>query len=306
MANFILIFTCFLLGIFFRRYKFFPANTPQVLNRFVIYISLPALTLSQIHRLDLAGNILIPVSMSWILYALGVGFFYTLGKYMQIPKKSLGTLMLTGSLGNTSFVGFPLLEALFGVGAISVGILVDQPGTFLVAGTLGVATAAYFSGANVSAKQILRKVFSFPPFLALLFAFVLRLIPFHDSAYGVLDRLGSTLVPLSLLSVGMQLHFHPEKIKANFKYLCWGLGFKLFLAPLFFVALYVGIFHQRGEVVLITLVESAMAPMITAGILATEYDLDVELSNLMLGIGIPLSLITVPVWSWVLDSVRFI
>lgn len=306
MANFILIFTCFLLGIFFRHYKFFPANTPLALNRFVIYISLPALTLAQIHRLDLSGNILIPVSMSWILYILGMGFFYALGKALQIPKKSLGTLMLTGSLGNTSFVGFPLLEALFGVGAISVGILVDQPGTFLVAGTLGVATAAYFSGSDVSIQKILRRVFSFPPFLALLFAFPLRWLPFHDAAYSVLDRLGSTLVPLSLISVGMQLHFHPAKIKANFKYLCWGLGFKLILAPLLLVGLYVGLLHQRGEVVLITLVESAMAPMITAGILATDYELDVELSNLMLGIGIPLSLFTVPVWSWLLDSIRIL
>lgn len=301
MASFILIFTCFLLGIFFRRYQFLPSNTPQVLNRFVIYISLPALTLSQIHRLNLPEGVLIPISMSWILYPVGVGFFYLFGKYNRISQKTLGTLMLTGSLGNTSFVGFPLLEALYGVGALSIGVLVDQPGTFLVAGTLGVATAAYFSGAGVSAKQILKRIFSFLPFLALLLAFSLRWLPFHEAAYSVLDRLGSTLVPLSLISVGMQLHFHPEKIKTNLKYLCWGLGFKLILAPLFFAVVYLGIFHQRGEVVLITLVESAMAPMITAGILATEYDLDVDLANLMLGIGIPLSLITVPVWSWVFD-----
>jgi predicted permease len=302
MANFILIFICFGLGIFFRRFKIFPANAPQVLNRFVIYISLPALTLSQIHKLNLEGHIWVPVSMAWILYGLGLGFFYLLSKKTEIPKKSLGTLMLTGSLGNTSFVGFPLLEALYGAGAISVGILVDQPGTFLVAGSLGVATAAYFSGGHVSAKFILRKVFSFPPFLALIAAFILRLIPFSDAAFLVLDRLGATLVPLSLLSVGMQLHFHPEKIKAHFKFLCWGLGFKLILAPLIFAALYVGLLHQRGEMVLYTLVESAMAPMITAGILAVEYDLDIELANLMVGIGIPLSLLSVPLWAWTLGN----
>jgi predicted permease len=214
-------------------------------------------------------------------------------------------LMLTGSLGNTSFVGFPLLEALFGVGALSVGVLVDQPGTFLVAGTLGVATAAFFSGADVSAKKILRKVLSFPPFIALLLAFAFRFMALPSEAYTVLDRMGATLVPLALLSVGMQLHFDTEKIKANFKYLCWGLGFKLVLAPLCFIGLYVGLFQQRGESVLITLVESAMAPMITAGILAIEYDLDTDLASLMVGIGIPLSLLSVPAWAWILDFVRF-
>jgi hypothetical protein len=301
MENFILIIACFALGIFFRRYKLFPINAPQVLNRFVIFISLPALTLSQIHKLDLGGNLLVPVSMSWVVYTLGVGFFLLVSHYTQIPKKSLGTLMLTGSLGNTSFVGFPLLEALYGVGALSVGILVDQPGTFLVAGSLGVATAAYYAGGSVSLKMIAQKVFSFPPLIALILAFPLRFVDFSTEFFQILDRLGSTLVPLSLLSVGMQLHFHPAKIRANLKYLCWGLGFKLFLAPLFCIGLYLGIFHLRGETVVITLVESAMAPMITASILAAEYELDIELANLMVGIGIPLSLVTVPLWAWVLS-----
>jgi len=305
MENFILIFACFIFGLIFRRAKIFPTNTPIVLNRFVIYISLPALTFSQIHRLDLSGNLLVPVSMSWILFAMGIGFFYVLSRYIPMSKKTLGSLMLTGSLGNTSFVGFPLLEALFGVGALSVGVLVDQPGTFLVAGTLGVATAAYFSGTNVSAKKILRKVFSFPPFISLLLAFAFRITTLPTEAYAVLDRLGATLVPLALLSVGMQLQFDTVKIKANFKYLCWGLGFKLFFAPLCFIGLYVGLFQQRGENVLITLVESAMAPMITAGILALEYDLDTELASLMVGLGIPLSLLSVPLWAWVLDFVRY-
>lgn len=298
MANFILILVCFFLGILFRKFKTFPVHAPQVLNRFVIYISLPAITLSQIHRLEWGGNILVPASMSWLLFAMGAGFFYSLKNHLKIPRKTFGTLILTGSLGNTSFLGFPLLEALFGLGALSVGILVDQLGTFLAAGTLGVATAAYFSGGSVSAKMILRRVIAFPPFLALIAAFVLRWMPFHADVYTLLDRLGGTLVPLSLLSVGMQLHFHPEKLKANLRYLFWGLSFKLVLAPLFLLALYTGLFQQRGETLIITLIESAMAPMITAGILAAEYDLDTDLANLMIGIGIPLSLLTIPAWAW--------
>lgn len=302
MENFILIFSCFALGIFFRRFKVFPANTPQVLNKFVIYISLPALTISQIHKLNLAGDLWVPVSMSWIVYFLGLGFFWMISRKTSMSQKSLGTLILTGSLGNTSFVGFPLLEALYGVSALSVGILVDQPGTFLVAGSLGVATAAYFAGGAVSFKEIAKKVFSFPPLLALLCAFPLRTLHFSEEAFHILDRLGSTLIPLSLISVGMQLHFQKDKIKTHFANLCWGLGFKLFLAPLVCAALYLGVFQLRGETVVITLVESAMAPMITAGILAVEYELDSELAHLMIGIGIPLSLVTVPAWAWLLRT----
>lgn len=301
MANFVLIFVCFILGIFFRRYKFFPPNAPLALNRFVIYVSLPALTLAQIHRLDLSsGSLLVPVSMPWLTYIMGFAFFHVVGKRTNMPKKTIGTLTLTGSLGNTSFVGFPLLEALFGAGAIAVGILVDQPGSFLIAGSLGVASAAYYAGGSVHPKHILKKIFSFPPFLSLLVAFPLRAIELPPEAFHVLDRLGATLIPLALVSVGMQLHFHPEKIKANFKYLCWGLGYKLFLVPLVCTLVYLVLFQQHNQTTLITLVEAAMAPMITAGIIAAEYDLDIELANLMVGLGIPISLATAPAWAWVL------
>ncbi|MBC7396854.1 MAG: AEC family transporter [Bdellovibrionales bacterium] len=296
MASFILIFICLALGILLRGLKVFPENTAQVLNRFVIYISLPALTLVQIHRLNLSADVWLPVSMPWLLYALGALVFILLGKILELPRKTVGTLILMGSLGNTSFVGFPLLEAFYGPGSLTTGILIDQPGTFLVASTLGIATAAAFSDHAVKAQDILKKLFSFPPFLSLLLALALRPLRYPEAANIILDRLGSTLIPLSLISVGAQLYFHPEKIKRVARNLSLGLGFKMVVAPLIFYLFYVRILKQSGEITTITLVESAMAPMITSGILVHEYGLDTELGSLLLGIGIPLSLLTVPIF----------
>ncbi len=50
----------------------------------------------------------------------------------------------------------------------------------------------------------------------------------------------------------------------------------------------------------VTVIESAMATMITAAVVANEFNLDNELTNLMVGIGIPLSLATVPLWKYFL------
>jgi predicted permease len=44
-----------------------------------------------------------------------------------------------------------------------------------------------------------------------------------------------------------------------------------------------------------------MAPMIGAAIVATEHKLDPPLTTLMVGIGIPLSFLTVPAWWYVLE-----
>jgi predicted permease len=48
----------------------------------------------------------------------------------------------------------------------------------------------------------------------------------------------------------------------------------------------------------ITIFEAAMPPQIGAAIVAMERDLDPQLVTLMVGIGIPLSFLTLPMWRY--------
>jgi predicted permease len=48
----------------------------------------------------------------------------------------------------------------------------------------------------------------------------------------------------------------------------------------------------------VTVIEAAMPPMIGAGIVASESNLDAPLVSMMIGIGIPLAFVTVPLWNW--------
>ena len=57
----------------------------------------------------------------------------------------------------------------------------------------------------------------------------------------------------------------------------------------------------KGIVVDISVMESAMAPMITGAILASSYGLKPKLSSMMVGIGIPLSFITLAFWYFILQ-----
>jgi predicted permease len=298
MSSFILIFLCLGLGIFFRKFRIFPENAFVTLNRFVIYVSLPALTLVLVHRLEIGKGMFYPIAMPWIHFVASALFFYGAGRLFGWSKKTVGALILTAGLGNTSFVGFPLLEALYGKNALAVGVLVDQPGSFTVVSTLGIAIAALYSGGRLSAGPLLKKIFLFPPLMAVIVAFLTRPIPFHPALIEALEKLGATLVPLALISVGMQLRVDAAILKRKWRPLALGLGFKLFFMPAFFTFLYVVLLHQHSEAIRITLVESAMASMITSGVVAEEYGLDAELASLMIGIGIPISLITAPAWAW--------
>ena len=68
---------------------------------------------------------------------------------------------------------------------------------------------------------------------------------------------------------------------------------KLLFAPL--LCLGAGLaFGVHGLTLTVGVLEAAMAPMISAAILADEYGLDPPLTNGLLGAGILLSLVTVP------------
>ena len=311
MTNFIVIFIALLAGILCQRVKHFPSHSAQPLNSFVIYLSLPAVILTQfpafLSHASFAPLWWVPVSMAWMAFGLSYFVISNIGRRLGWSRTKTGALILTAGLGNTSFVGFPLLEALIGPDAVRIGVLVDQPGSFLVLSTLGLAVAASFSGNKVTAKYLTKRVFTFPPFLALLSATLWFVVGMPGAAILTppLERIASTLVPIALFAVGFQLRPNLEVLRKRWQPLAIGLGFKLVAMPIFFGILFVGLLGDRTLPTYVTVLESAMAPMITSAVVATEFGLDAEIANLMLGIGIPLSLVTVPLWHFVLGHFRY-
>ena len=87
------------------------------------------------------------------------------------------------------------------------------------------------------------------------------------------------------------------------KPLAAGLGYKLLLGPALIYLLYVTLLGSTGAITQVTIFEAAMAPMITAGIIAIDHDLDPPLVGMMVGIGIPLSFVTLHFWHLLLAGI---
>ncbi|HEY6106839.1 MAG TPA: AEC family transporter [Anaeromyxobacteraceae bacterium] len=301
MNNLALLAVAFLAGILLRRTGRFPETTSAALNGFVIHVSLPALTLLHVHRLQLDRTLLLTALMPWLLFGAAWVFWRTMGKAAGLPVRTIGALILVTGLGNTSFVGLPMIEAWYGREWLGVGVVADQLGTFLALSTVGILTATAYSSGATSGRELARRVLLFPPIQALALALLLRPFAYPEPMVAVLQKLGDTLTPLALASVGFQLRFRLAPGVA--RPLGLGLLFKLVVGPALITLLYVLLLRQGGQLVRVTIFEAAMAPMITAGIIAIDHDLDPPLVTLLLGVGIPLSALTLAGWWWVLQGV---
>jgi predicted permease len=300
MSNLLLLILCFIFGIALRKSKRMPINTPAVLNAFILHISVPALTLRYLHGIEFDRSIVLVAAMPWLHFALAAVFFALVGRWLQLPRATVGALTLTGGLANTAFFGMPMVEAYYGQAAIPTAILIDQLGSFMVLSVLGISAATLYSSGQPSIKVIAKRVLTFPPFIALCVALLLMPATYPQWLVDVLKRLGDTLAPMALVSVGFQMRL--GHLAGNQRNLAVGLLFKLLLAPLAIYALYVQLFGVQGQAMQVTIFESAMPPMITAAILAAEHDLDAQLANLMVAIGLVLSFFTLTGWWYVLGT----
>ena len=298
MHNLLLLVVCFLAGGLLRGFGKLPQTTPSVLNGFIIHVSLPAITLLYIHDLSVSADVLYMAAMPWLHFGIGAVFFLLLGRFLKLPRATVGALVLTGSMGNTSFLGLPMIEAFYGKEGLASGIIVDQLGSFMVLSTLGITVAGIYSDGKPSAGEVFKRIVFFPPFIALVIAVLLMPVEYPAWFSAVLRRLGDTLAPLALFSVGYQLN--PVHFRGNVLSLSLGLGFKLLLAPLLLYLLYIHFLGLGGLPIKVTLFEAAMPPMITAGIIATEHGLNPPLANLMVAVGVILSFLTLPLWWMIL------
>src|SRR5262249_36806370 len=133
------------------------------------------------------------------------------------------------------------------------------------------------------------------------FVLALLLIPFEFPVWvdDLLKRLGATLVPIALVSVGYQLQL--SYVRGKSLALTTGLAFKLVIGPALILLLLMSPLRNDGQIFQVTVFEAAMGPQIGASIVAMDHDLDPPLVTLMVGVGLPLSFLTLPAWWYLLS-----
>ncbi len=270
MSAILLLALCLGLGVMLAHHPRLPPGTPAGLNFWVVVVALPALILVEIPKLHFNRELLFPALAPWFLFAGAAVIFPWLGRRQGWTRATIGALVLTCGLGNTAFMGLAMIESLRGPEALGPAVIADQLGSFIALSVGGVIVAAIYSGEEPRTRDVLQRLFTFAPFLALLLALAIR--PFGglpDVLQTVLQRMSLTLTPLALFSVGLQLHF--EGLRSKLPKIALGLSWKMALAPLLVFAIAAGL-GLRGPAAVSGILQVAMAPMVTAASWPSSMD----------------------------------
>lgn len=292
---FALVLAMLVLGYTFQRLRALPDNGAQVLNLVVLYVCLPAAVLRYAPRLHLEPVLLGVVAVPWLLLLATMVCVGMVSRWLKLRDDEHAVLLLTVALGNTSFLGYPLTRALIGEHALPYAVVYDQFGAFLMLSTFGLWVLARYGGEHrPSAREMLLRIVKFPPLWALVVGFTLMPAQPPPWIAGGLQRLSDALLPLAMLTIGLSVRLTLPR--EELRPLAAGLVLKLALMPAF-ASMLVPLMGLHGAMARTTVLEAAMPPMVTAGALAIAHNLAPRLAAAMVGYGLLLSLLTLPLWA---------
>ncbi|WP_241617069.1 AEC family transporter [Rosenbergiella epipactidis] len=294
-----LLIICLIMGIAARRYLSYPEQLVPSINWWLITVALPCLILTLIPHTTINRESLVPVAGMWCVFLGALAVAVIIGKILSWPRAVTGVVALVAGIGNTSFMGYPIVQSYYGAAGLQVAVIADQVGSFIILSTLGVMVMALCSGQTPTVKMIAQKVVTFPPFIALCVSLAIKPLGGLPEFLQIpFSQIGATLTPLALFCVGLQIALRPPR--GGISPLITGVVWKLVAAPL---AVW-GVVVVSGASSLtqqVTVIEGAMAPMIAAAIMAQRAGLQPVLANAIQGYAILLSFITIPIWHTLLS-----
>lgn len=280
------------LGYFFK--VIFHDNSKQLIE-FIIYFSLPAIVFSKIYPLILDERIvgLILMFISFILFNLILAYF--IGKMMKLNRLLLATFMIMATFGNTSFIGFSYIDAFYGQDFIVYGLIYDLFGSFLLLVSIGMFIITWGSGRKNDIKSIFKSIFLFPPSIMFFIAVVAKNFEIPNFLILTSQTLGSTLVPIAMIAIGMKLEL--KHIFVKFHVVSMAMILKMIFVPIIILIGFKYFYGIDQTWVKVTIIEVAMPPMTMATVLAIKGGLDEKIAINTLVLGVLLSFVTITLYT---------
>ncbi|WNL12053.1 AEC family transporter [Aliarcobacter cryaerophilus] len=272
----------------------FQDNSKQLVD-FIIYFSLPAIVFSKIYPLQLDTKILWLILIFMAIIFFNLFLSYCVGKIMRLNRVTLATFMIMATFGNTSFIGFSYIDAFYGQDYIVYGVIYDIFGSFLLLVSVGMIIITWGSGRKNSILNISKSIFLFPPMIIFFITIFAKNFEVPKFIIYTSQNLGSTLVPIAMIAIGMKLEL--KHIFTKLHVVSVAVVLKMLIVPIIILFIFKYFYGVDETWVKVTLIEVAMPPMTMAAVLAIKGGLDEKIAINSLVLGVIVSLFTITLFT---------
>jgi predicted permease len=291
----LLVVGCFLGGWIARRVLRRPGELAALLDRWVLAVALPALILVKLPGVPLGASVAVPAAVAWGGLLLAVVLVLAASRLWSWDRRTTGALLLVTPLGNTSFLGLAAVEGLLGRDHLGPALAFDQLGSFLGLAAYGSLVASRYGAGAKGWRPAVRRLLRFAPFVALLLSIPLRWFDLPGPLPAVLGDIGRTVAPAAMLALGLRFRLVLRRRVLTPAAVC--LITKMAILPLAALAVASSMGTTGDRAWVTSVLQSAMPPMVTAGVVATQAGFDEELTTLVVGVGTLLAFVTLPLLS---------
>jgi predicted permease len=261
---------------------------PRSLGRVVFYVFSPVLIFNLLLQNHLKLNEAFGVIVLTICIIAVMGLItYMLGTFFKLERPAMTSILITSMFANTGNYGLPLVAFAFGEDALAyAGIFFVT--TTLLFYTVGVLIASL---GHMSLKDAALGLLKIPTLYAVLLAVLMN-------AFGVqlpapvaraVDLAAGGTIPLMLILLGVELT--RVQLTGSVRAMQLSVVLRLLVAPMIALLL-TALFGISGAAWQGSVTEAAMPSMVSATVLATEYQLDSKLVTAIIFISTLLSPLT--------------
>jgi hypothetical protein len=255
------------------------------LSTLVMQYALPAMLLSSVlnnTNLPDTDTVLSVLVYSTVIYLVTCTLAYLIVRfcYRGVPRAAKGAHAFLISFSNTGFIGFALLNAIFGPDAVLYGAIYNIPYNFFLfsVGMLFVSrtgsSAKKAQGFKENARIIVKSLIT-PAMISCIIAMFLAI--FHITDDGIIgttcELLGNLTIPGAMLLVGSTIAKMPVKHMLTDKWSYVTTALRLICVPLlvFFIG---GLFIQDRYLLAIIVLISATPAASISTMMAITYEGD--------------------------------
>lgn len=285
----------FVLGIILKKVRMFTEDNADTFLKLVFYVSFPASILVSITNIKLSLEfIFLPVAAINIIAVSYVVARIT-GGWFKLPRPRLGVFLVGSMIVNTALT-FPFFLALYGEQGFARATLFDF-GNGLMALTLAYFIAVKYGNDDGQNSAIIKKFLTSTPLWALFIAMTMNIagVTLPEVITEFLKLLGSTLIPLYMISLGIRFNLRVVDLKALVSVISIRMLMGLLLGFIF-----VSLFRLEGLNRVVVLVGSSAPVGLTTLTFATMEKLDTEFAASLVSVSLLIGIIVMPLLLFIL------